>query len=197
MAVISNIDGTTAEDMILDAAGPNAHKLVAVADGVEVRNAAGALSKILGSNTEPYKTSALRIQLNNLPASTSTGTQFFGPNIPADRLVLGGLIYLNQSVNAGASGISSVQVAFGVGGGGRSDNVQVCADLELIGTPGPYPRYLHGYTTPNGFLTGLGAVGVQSQGFYSLSAVGNNLDQLSSFDITLLMVFADFVLPVP
>ena len=201
MAIFNNTKGTTEGAFGVGLAGANPRQLVATADGVEVQTLGGALTKIIGSNTEPFKTSVQRIQLANLPSATQTGTQFFGPTLPANQLVLGGLVYLNAAVNAGQSGITLVQCGLGVGNVSASDNIQVTADVTVFnsGSPlsGPYPRYLHAYTTPSDFFTGLGALGVQSQAFYTISAQGANLDQLSAFDVTFVMVVADLVLPVP
>jgi hypothetical protein len=145
-----------------------------------------------------YEVIQQRIQQADLPAAASTGTTFFGAAIPAGKVVLGGLIYLNEDVDVGASGITSVAVVSGVGEGSAADSCQVTADINLVGETDT-PKYLHAYNDPSEFLSGVGAVAVQSNAFYGITASGGSatLSDLVAFDITIVMVLADAIIAVP
>jgi hypothetical protein len=137
-----------------------------------------------------------RIQLSDLPAATSTGTTFFGPNVPAGKVVVGGLIYMNSDVDVGASGITSVKVFSGVGEVSAADSCPVTEDLQLVGETST-PKFLHAYNDPTDFQKGVGAIAVDSQAFYEITADNANLDQLTAFDITVVLLLSSTVISVP
>lgn len=137
-----------------------------------------------------------RVQLADLPADTDTGVVTFG-TVPANTIVIGGLIYLNTDVDVGASGITEVAVAFGaVDLGNLTDIVPISSDINLVGETNT-PRYLSTNSDPTELRAGPGALVGAGDAYYQLTSTGADLDQLVAFDATFILILANLTLTVP
>jgi hypothetical protein len=143
-----------------------------------------------------------RIQLADLPASPNTNTQFFSPTVTvaANRPVRGALVYVND-IDAGASGITAVNMTFGFGTLGPPVRaMQIATSVDVLGTTpsGGLPGYITPQEDPASYYKGpLFVLPVDSEPFYSIQATGGNLNTLAAFDVTVLVFPTSMLIDVP
>lgn len=138
----------------------------------------------------------IRLQLADMPAALTTGSVAFGAAIPANTVVTGGLLYLNVDPNAGASGITALSISLGLGNAGLTLGSNIFSTIDVIGETGS-PKYLDGFTNLSDFSIGPFAIPVAGTGFYDVTAVGANLDQMTALDFTIILFVSNTVLDVP
>lgn len=137
----------------------------------------------------------LRIQLADMPAGLVYSVPSWGTTIPVGSIFLGGAAYLNEDMDVGASGITEVNLAFGVAGAALAEPFPVSADKNIFAeTSGP----LSAFQNPSADqIPGVGTNGIPMTAYTSLTAVGANLDQLVAIDLSIMLYYVEAGITFP